>query len=78
MANTGQISIRLPKDLLKLLDKLAKRDLRDRTNLIEYILMNWLREHENMEFDEEGNIFDGEEYLKVEEAARNAKKKGKK
>jgi metal-responsive CopG/Arc/MetJ family transcriptional regulator len=58
MATTEQISIRLPKNLLELLDYLSKRDLRTRTNLIEYILMNWLREHEPREFDDEGNIQD--------------------
>ena len=50
MAATEQISLRLPKDLLKLLDFLAKRDLRNRSNLIEYILVSWLREHEPGEF----------------------------
>jgi len=56
MASTEQISLRLSKDLLGLLDFLAKRDLRTRTNLIEYILINWLREHEPNEFDDEGGI----------------------
>jgi metal-responsive CopG/Arc/MetJ family transcriptional regulator len=58
MATTGQISLRLPKDLLELLDRIAKRDLRDRTNLIEFILISWLREHEPNEFDDENNILD--------------------
>jgi hypothetical protein len=55
---TEQISFRLPKELLKLLDELAQRYLRTRTNLIEYILTNWLREHEADSFDEFGNIID--------------------
>jgi metal-responsive CopG/Arc/MetJ family transcriptional regulator len=51
-----QISFRLPKELLKLLDELASRDLRTRTNMIEFILMSWLREHEPNSFDKFGNI----------------------
>jgi metal-responsive CopG/Arc/MetJ family transcriptional regulator len=53
---TEQISLRLPKELLALLDDLAKREVRTRTNLIEYILTNWLREHEPDSFDDDGNI----------------------
>jgi len=56
MAVTEQISLRLSKDLLTLLDFMSKRDLRTRTNLIEYILMSWLRDHEPNEFDDNGNI----------------------
>jgi hypothetical protein len=55
---TEQISFRLSKDLLMLLDELADRELRTRTNLIEYILMNWLREHEPDSFDDFGRIID--------------------
>jgi hypothetical protein len=55
---TEQISFRLPKDLLMLLDDLADRELRTRTNLIEYILMNWLQEHEPDSFDDFGRIID--------------------
>jgi hypothetical protein len=55
---TEQISFRLSKDLLMLLDELAGRELRTRTNLIEYILMSWLREHEADSFDDFGNIID--------------------
>lgn len=53
---TTQISFRLPKALLDLIDELAERDLRTRTNMLEYILMNWLREHEPDAFDDFGNI----------------------
>jgi hypothetical protein len=55
---TEQISFRLSKDLLMLLDDLADRELRTRTNLIEYILMDWLREHEADSFDDFGHIID--------------------
>jgi predicted DNA-binding protein len=53
-----QISFRLPKELLMLIDELAARDLRTRTNMIEFILMSWLREHEQDSFDDFGNIID--------------------
>ena len=56
MAKTEQITMRLPKDLLELLDFIANRDLRTRSNLIEFILINWLREHEPNEFNDDGNI----------------------
>jgi metal-responsive CopG/Arc/MetJ family transcriptional regulator len=53
---TTQISFRLPKDLLELIDELAKRDLRTRTNMIEFILTSWLREHESSSFNDNGSI----------------------
>jgi metal-responsive CopG/Arc/MetJ family transcriptional regulator len=53
---TTQISFRLGKNLLELIDELAKRELRTRTNMIEFILTNWLREHEPVAFDDDGNI----------------------
>lgn len=53
---TEQISFRLSKDLLMLLDDLADREMRTRTNLIEYILMSWLREHDPDLFDDFGHI----------------------
>jgi metal-responsive CopG/Arc/MetJ family transcriptional regulator len=53
---TTQISFRLDKDLLELIDGLAKRDLRTRTNMIEFILTNWLREHESESFNDDGTI----------------------
>jgi metal-responsive CopG/Arc/MetJ family transcriptional regulator len=53
---TTQISFRLTTDLLELIDGLAKRDLRTRTNMIEFILMNWLREHEPDSFNDDGSI----------------------
>jgi hypothetical protein len=67
---TEQISFRLSKDLLMLLDDMAGRELRTRTNLIEYILMSWLREHEPDSFDDFGNIFDPSA---LDEARREAK-----
>ena len=77
MANTGQVSLRLPKDLLKLLGKIAKRDVRDRTNLIEFILINWLREHEPEEFGEDGTIIDKEVFLAAKKEAVKGRKSKK-
>jgi hypothetical protein len=53
-----QISFRLSKGLLALLDDMADRELRTRTNLIEFILTSWLREHEPDSFDDFGRIID--------------------
>jgi metal-responsive CopG/Arc/MetJ family transcriptional regulator len=53
---TTQISFRLDKELLDLIDFLAKRDLRTRTNMIEFILTSWLREHEPDMLDEDGKF----------------------
>jgi hypothetical protein len=53
-----QISFRLPKELLMLVDELAARELRTRTNMLEFILMDWFREHEPDSFDDFGNIID--------------------
>jgi hypothetical protein len=72
---TEQISLRLSKDLLMLLDELAGRELRTRTNLIEYILTSWLREHEADSFDDFGNIFDPSA---MDEARREAQKASRK
>jgi len=42
---TEQISFRLPAPLLSCIDELAKEEIRTRTNMIEFMLVDWLREH---------------------------------
>jgi hypothetical protein len=82
---TEQISFRLSKDLLMLLDDLADRELRTRTNQIEYILMSWLREHEPDSFDDFGHIIDPsaldearKEFMESNRKGRRAPKKPEK
>jgi predicted DNA-binding protein len=60
-----QISFRLPKELLEAIDFMATRDLRTRTNMIEFILTSWIREHEPLLLEED------EKFL---EAVKNMKK----
>jgi len=52
---TEQISFRLSKDLLESIDFLAVEQLRTRSNMIEYMLTSWIREHApNMLEEEDG------------------------
>jgi hypothetical protein len=44
MART-QIGARLTDELVSAIDKLAAEQVRDRTNMIEFILVDWIREH---------------------------------
>jgi metal-responsive CopG/Arc/MetJ family transcriptional regulator len=60
-----QISFRLPKKLLEAIDFMATRDLRTRTNMIEFILTSWIREHEPLLLEEDGKFI---------EAAKNMNK----
>jgi hypothetical protein len=55
---TTQISFRLPAGLLGLIDELAKRELRTRTNMIEFILTSWLRQNEPGSFADDGSVME--------------------
>lgn len=44
MART-QIGARLEDDLVKAIDILATEQIRDRSNMIEYILTDWIKQH---------------------------------
>jgi metal-responsive CopG/Arc/MetJ family transcriptional regulator len=59
-----QISFRLPKELLKAIDLMATRDLRTRTNMIEFILTSWIREHEPLLLEADGKFIDAAKSMK--------------
>jgi len=68
---TEQISFRLSKDLLESIDFLAVEQLRTRSNMIEYMLTSWIREHAPNILEEE----DGK-YMAI--IRKNAKRGGQK
>ena len=68
---TEQISFRLSKDLLETIDFLAVEQLRTRSNMIEFMLTSWIREHApHMQDDED------DKYMAI--LKKNAKRGGPK
>jgi len=71
MATTTQISFRLSYKLLSTIDFLATQELRTRSNMIEYMLTSWIREHGNGELEED------EDFVETIEKSRPKKGTGK-
>jgi hypothetical protein len=49
---TEQIGFRVSKPLLDTIDRVAREQLRTRTNMIEFMLRSWLRNNEDEEYGE--------------------------
>jgi len=60
-----QISVRIPKKLLIGIDFLALDQVRNRNNMIEYILTDWMKENGKDQVD----LVDDDEYMAILDAS---------